>query len=475
MKKGFMGGITNVVSEDDVQNIHDASVKVLEEIGICSESDIILDIFKKSGAKVDPDKRIILLDRDMIETAIRLAPSSFVFHGREPQYDILLEPGRVYFGMGGSPEPHIWDHGLHQKRTPKKEDVINIARLGHSLDNVDFLGTFCCAGDMPKDTQLYHEYEAFLSNSSKPFPYSAPGREATIRFIEMASIASGGEKELRRRPSIAIFTETVSPLKVGKYSDGTVEAVEFGIPVIVALAPMMGATSPTTLAGTLAQSNAEALFGVVLTQLLKPGAPVMYGPGTGTFDMRTLQYTYASPEQTLSRAVVAQLSRFYQIPAYNLGGAAEAKLPDAEAASQATMGMLLNALSGISMTKVMGTLASGLYGAPEMLIICDEIARMVKRILKGFTVSEETLAFDVIKEVGYYKDFISHEHTGRHFKEEFYFPNLFKRLSIDEWEKAGKKTITEVAHEKYQEVIANSGPVKLPDGAEEELKKVIEK
>ncbi len=475
MKKGFMGGITDVVSDNELHKIHEASIKILEDIGICSESDIILDIFKREGANVDLKNRVIRLDRDMIETAIRLAPSSFVFHGREPQYDLLLEPGRIYYGMGGSPEPHIWDYNLGQKRGPIKDDVINIARLGHVLDNVDFLGTFCCAGDMPKDTQLYHEYEAFLSNSTKPFPYSAPGREATIRFIEMASVASGGESELRRRPSIAIFTETVSPLKVGQYSDGTVEAVEFGIPVIVALAPMMGATSPTTLAGTLAQSNAEALFGVVLTQLLKPGAPVMYGPGTGTFDMGTLQYTYASPEQTLSRAVVAKLSRFYQIPSYNLGGAAEAKLPDAEAASQATMGMLMNALSGITMTKVMGTLASGLYGAPEMLVICDEIARMVKRILRGFSVTDETLAVDAIKEVGFYKDFISHEHTGKHFRNEFYFPNLFKRQSIGEWEQEGKKSITDVAHEKYKDIIANAGPVKLPNGAEEELKKIIEK
>jgi len=475
MKKGFMGGMLDVVPEEDVEKIHQASISILEDIGICSESDIILDVFKKAGANVNTNTRVIRLNREMIETAIKLAPSSFVFHGRDSQYDILLEPGRIYFGMGGSPEPYIWDYKLRKKRNPTKDDVINIAQLGHNLKNVDFLGTFCSAGDMPKDSQIYHEYDAFLRNSTKPFPYSAPGRESTIKFIEMASIASGGESELRRRPSIAIFTETVSPLKVGKYSDGTVEAVEFGIPVIVALAPMMGATSPTTLAGTLAQSNAEALFGVVFTQLLKPGAPVIYGPGTGTFDMGILQYTYSSPEQTLARAVVAQLSRYYQIPSYNLGGAAESKLPDAEAASQATMGMLLNALSGISMTKVMGTLASGLYGAPEMLIICDEIAHMVKRILKGFSINEETLALDVVKEVGFYKDFISHAHTGKHFKEEFFFPHLFKRQSIDEWERAGNKTITDVAHEKYQEILGIAELVKLPDGADEELKRAVQK
>ncbi len=214
-----------------------------------------------------------------------------------------------------------------EEKKPTKEYVVNTARLGHSLPEIDFVGSFCCAGDKPEDIQIFHEYKAILLNTTKPFLYSAPGRFHTQKFMEMAAIVSGGEQELRRRPSIGIFTETVSPMKVGKYSEETIEAAEMGVSVIVALAPMMGATSPSTKAGTLAQSNAEALFGVYLTQIIKPGSEVLFGPGTGSSDMK--------------------------------------------------------------------------------------IARMVRCILEGVDVNQETLTVDVIQEAGCHGNYLTHPHTAR--------------------------------------------------------------
>ncbi len=473
MKKGIKGVSLKMVSDSAVEKIHNASVELLEYPGIYSESDLILEVFKKGGAQVDLDLRVIKIPKEMVEESLKLAPESFVLYGRDPAFDMLLEPGMVYFGLGGSPEPYIWDYNENKKRRPSKKDMVECTRLGEALKNIDFIGSICCAGDKPEDLQLFHEYDALLRNTNKPLLYSAPSRFHTQKFIEMAAIASGGEDKLRERPSIGIFTETVSPMKVGKYSDGTIDAAEMGIPVIVALAPMMGATSPATKAGTLAQGNAEALFGVVLAQLVKPGAPVLYGPGTGTFDMAVSQYSYASPEQAAARAVVAQLGEYYKLPTYNLGGATEAKMPDAEAGAQAMMGMLLNALSGITLTKVLGTLASGMYGAKEMLLICDEIAHMVKEVLKGIKINEETLALNIIKDVGFKGSFLSHDHTFETFRNEFFFPNLFKRQSIDAWEKTDKKNILDVAHQKVNDMLDTLKPVELPGSADEELKKVL--
>ncbi len=474
MKKGIKSLSFGMVTDAAVEKIHKGSLKLLEEHGIYSESDLILDVFKKGGANIDAPNRVIKIPKDMVEQAIKQAPGSFVLHGRNGETDILLEPGMVYFGSGGSPEPYIWDYKHKKKRKSTKRDMVDCTRLAETLKNIDFVGSICCAGDKPEGLQLFHEYDVLLRNTSKPLLYSAPSRYHTQKFIEMAAIVSGGEEKLRQRPSIGIFTETVSPMKVGKYSDGTIDAAQMGIPVIVALAPMMGATSPATKAGTLLQGNAEALFGLVLAQLVKPGAPVLYGPGTGTFDMAVSQYSYASPEQASARTIVAQLGEFYNLPTYNLGGAAEAKLPDAEAGAQAMMGMLLNALSGITLTKVLGTLASGMYGSKEMLLICDEIALMVKQVLKGVDINDETLALDVIKDVGFTGNFLSHDHTAETFRKEFFFPNLFKRQSIHDWEKGGMKSILDVAHQKAEELLAAAKPVELPDGADEELKRVLD-
>ena len=474
MKKGLMGGSLKVLSEEQVQRIHAASLKLLAEHGMVSESDLILDIFRRGGAKVDLDARVIYLSADMVEAALKTAPKSFVLYGREPQYDLLLEPGRVYFGMGGSPEPFIWDYHLGQRRTPTVADMVAATRVGHALEHIDFIMAICCAGDVPQALQYFYEYDAIFRNTTKPVIYSSSTHRQAAKYIEMAAIASGGEEAFRRRPSIVFFTQPVSPMKISHYSEVMVEAAAYGVPILSSPGPMMGATSPATLAGTLAQVNAEALLGIVLSQLIKPGTPVIYAPHTGVMDMVTAQCTYGSAEQSLARAAVAQMGLFYGLPTFGLGGGVEAKLPDAEATAEAMMGMLLNALSGLTLTQTLGTLASGLYGAPEMVVLCDELVHMIERILAGITVTDETLAVDVIAEVGHGGHFLTHDHTARFFREELFFPKLFRRQTIDQWQERGSKTITEVAHERVQQILAQAGPVPLPPGADEALTRSLQ-
>ena len=200
-----------------------------------------------------------------------------------------------------------------------------------------------------------------------------------------------------------------------------------GCPILYSPGPMMGATGPATVAGTLALTTAEVLFGVVLTQLIKPGAKVVLKPDTDVFDMKTTQCTYGSPEQNLGKMAMAQLARFYNIPIYSLGGGVEGKVPDAETASEAMMSMLLNGLAGINFNQSLGSMAFGLYGSQEQVVICDEIARMIKHVLRGIVVDDETLALDVIREAGFGGSFLGADHTVRHFRKELYFPFLFQR------------------------------------------------
>jgi trimethylamine--corrinoid protein Co-methyltransferase len=476
MKEGARGGTLDVLLRRDVQRIHEAALALLKDPGILSESDMFLDIFQQGGAEVDRDARVIRVPSDMVEAAIESAPSSFTLHGRnDPEMDLLLEPGRVYYGMGGTSEPLFFDYDLWRSRQPTKEDMVLSTRVGHALPNIDFVQTLCMSADCPTGQIFFHDFDAIFRNTTKPSVINVLERPFTRLLLEMTAAASGGEGVLRERPSVMGIVTPISPLKVAVMNEGIVDVVEAGVPVLYSPGPLMGATGPATVAGTLALTIAETLFGVVLTQLIKPGAPVVLKPDTDVFDMKTTQCTYGSPEQSLGKAAGAQMARFYDLPIYGLGGGVEAKLPDAEAASEAMMNMLLNGLAGMTLNQSLGTLSFGLYGSPEMVVICDELVHMIKHVLGGISVTDDMLALDVIREVGHGGSYLEHMHTARHFRTEMFFPALFRRQTINEWADRGAKISHEVARERVLEILAEAGPVALPPGADQELERALRK
>jgi len=474
MKTGAKGGMLNILTEGQVERVHWAALSLLEKPGVFSESDLFLDIFEKGGARVDRDARVIRVPPDMVETAIRSAPRSFVLYGRnDPAMDLLLEPGRVYYGMGGTSEPLFFDYDLWRPRKPTKQDMILNTRLGHALPNIDFVQTLCMSADQPTNHIFFHDFDAIFRNTTQPTVINILDRRFTGHLLEMTAAVSGGEEGLRQKPSVMGIVTPISPLKVAIMNEGIVDAVLAGVPILYSPGPLMGATGPATVAGTLALTMAEVLFGLTLTQLIRPGAPVVLKPDTDVFDMATTQCTYGSPEQNLGKIAAAQIARHYQLPIYGLGGGVEAKVPDAEAASEAMMSMLLNGLAGMTLNQSLGTLSWGQYGSREMVVICDELVHMIKRILAGIEVNEDTLALDVIREVGYGGSFLDHDHTVRYFRQELFFPRLFRRQTIQEWEQAGAKMIHEVAHERVEEILAAAGPVPLPPGADAELERAL--
>ena len=474
MKLGASGGKLNILTESEVERIHQAALSLLADPGIFSESDLILDLFQQAGARVNRDTRIICLPPALVEAAIESAPASLVLYGRrDPAMDLLLEHGRVYYGMGGTSEPLFWDYDLWQARQPTKADMVLNTRLGHALPHIDFVQTLCMSADQPTNHVFFHDFDAIFRNTTKPTVINILERPFTVHLLALAAAASGGEEELRQRPSVMGIVTPISPLKFAIMNEGIIDAVQAGVPILYSPGPLMGATGPATVAGTLALTTAEVLFGVVLTQLIKPGAPVILKPDTDVFDMKTTQCTYSSPEQNLGKLAMAQLARRYQIPIYSLGGGVEGKVPDAEAAAEAGMSMLLNGLAGITLSQSLGSMAWGMYGCREMVVICDEIVHMIKRVLAGIAITDETLALDVIREVGHGGNYLTHEHTFNMFRQELFFPVLFRRQTIDQWVQSGGKMIHEVAHERVQEILAQAGPVPLPPGVDAELERAL--
>jgi len=474
MKEGLAGGFYSVLSQSDVERIHRASVSILQDVGMLCETDLALEVFTRAGASVDRESHIVRLPAQLLETSLASAPKTAVLFGRDHQFDIRLESGRVHYGMGGTSEPYIWDFDLQGPRPPSKADMVSCTRLGHALPNIDFIMALCSAGDVAYGQHYFHEYDAILRNTSKPVVVSVQGRRLTARFLEMAAAAAGGEEKLRKEPCVAAYSSPVTPLRFTRYNDGMVEAAALGVPIICAGGAMVGATSPATLAGSISLIDAEALFGVVFAQIVKPGCPVIFAPQTNVMDMVTAQATFGSPEQSLARAAAVQMARFYGLPTFATGGGSDAKLPDGQAAAEATLGMMINAMSGQTLTQNLGTLASGLYGAPEMLVICDEIVHMIKCVFGGLKVTDDTLALDVIKEVGPGGDFLNHEHTASSFRTSLFFPAYFPRLSVERWKERGRMSITEVAHTTVATILADAGPVRLPPGADSALERALE-
>jgi len=476
MKTGLKAGNFTVLSESQLDRIYEASISLLADPGFQTESTLFLDIFEKNGARVDREKGMIHVERDMVEAALKSAPNSFILHGRnDPNMDLLLEDGHVYYGMGGTSEPLFWDWDAWKPRQPTKADMVNNTRIGHSLPNIDFVQTLCMSGDMPTNEIFFYDFDAIFRNTTKPTVLNILERPFTQHLLEIAAAASGGESALREKPSALGIVTPITPLKIAKMNEGIIDTVLAGVPVLYSPGPLMGATGPATVAGTVVLTNAEVLFGVVLTQLIKPGAKVVLKPDTDVFDMRTTQVTYGSPEQNLGKIAMVQLARRYKLPIYGLGGGVECKVPDAEAAAEAMQTMLLNGLAGMNLNQSLGSLSFGLYGSPEMVVICDEIVNSIKRILDGIAFDEDKLAVDVIRAVGPGGSFLDQDHTVKHFRKELFFPKLFRRLTIDEWVNEGSKMIHEVAHERVQAILSKAGPIELLPGADTALEQALAK
>jgi trimethylamine--corrinoid protein Co-methyltransferase len=473
MKMGPKGELLNVLAPGEIARIHESSQRLLEEHGVRCDSEALRQVLARGGARIAPDGRTARIPRALVEWALRSAPRSFVFCGRDPAYDLLVEPPRVYYGLGGSPVPFCWDRDAQAVRPAVEADVATATRVGHALPHVDFVMSLASAGDAPEAIHYLREYRAILTNTTKPVIYSAPDRASAAAFLEMAAIASGGEAQFARRPSVMLFTQPVSPLQVASYNEGMMEFAAAGAPILYSPGAMMGATSPATLAGALVQGNAETLVGVVLSQLFRPGTPIVYGPHTPVMDMRTARCTYAGTEQALGRAAMAQLARHLGLPSFSTGAGSDANVADLQAGAEATMGIFLNGLAGLTLTQTMGTMGGGIFGSLEMLVICDEIVGMAKRVLRGIEVTEETLAEEVIAAVGPGGHFLDQAHTAQTYRREFFFPALFSRLGLEEWQGSGQQRAEAAARARLEELLRPRAPALLPAAAEQALEDCV--
>jgi len=315
------GGLSlNIFSEDELYEIHLATLEVLQKTGVFVEEQEALDIFDGGGAFIDRKNRIVKIPPYLVEDAVRSAPSKLNLAGRNPKNDIVLESNRVGFTNFGE-GVQMLDLFTGEVRPSTKADVASTALMVDYLSDVDVYERAVVAHDVPQEVVQVHHAEAFFANTSKHCFLGPGGGRQLKKIVEMAAAIVGGKDKLRERPIVSFITCPVSPLKLVKEScEIIMEAARAGMVINILSMAMSGGSSPVTLAGTLVTHNAEVLAGTVLNQLTCKGAPVIYGSSTTCMDLRLATASVGSPELAIISAAVAQMARYYLLPSWVAGG-----------------------------------------------------------------------------------------------------------------------------------------------------------
>ena len=473
-RKGLDGGSFKVLTEESISKVHRTAMQVIEEVGFEVQSDTALELFARAGAIVDREKHLVRLNESRVKELIDAAPSEIRLCGQDEAHDVILGGRRVYAGTGGT-ALYVYDPNVNQTRLASMEDLRCIAGLVDKLDNIHLFMLPTYPNELPVEQVDVNRFFAGLDNTTKHVMGGVYTLEGVKNVIRMAEIVAGSAQALRQRPLISMIACIISPLRIDKtYGDLLVTIARNGIPVACPAEPLCGATSPVTLAGNLVVQTVDSLMGVMLTQITNPGTPVILGSVATSTDLRNLRYLAGSIEMGLLNAAGAQMAQFYQLPFYATGGMTDSKTLDAQCGYESALTALLCALSGANFIHdAAGLMEFAMTVCYEKYVIDNEMLGMVMRAVDGIKVDDDTLAFDLIKQVGPGGNFVAARHTRRFMRGEHYQPTLSDRDSREDWEAGGRKTTWERAAEKVKELLANRR-YSLPDATRQQVLAEIE-
>lgn len=464
------------LSNGEIQQIHEASLEVLERTGIEVVASEARDLFEAAGARIDKAVNRVHLSRAMVEDAVAQANKRFTLAGREQRHDLDMGGDRVYMGTGGAAVKIMDLDG--RVRPSNLADIARIGKLVDALDNIHFYLRPVVARDVPNELLDVNKTYAAVSNTTKHVMTSAYSPTSAREVIEMASMIMGSKEAYEERPIVS-FTAcwTVSPLR---YAPETVEVLiellRQNIPVVTSSAPQSGATSPAALAGTLVQINAEELSGIVLCNLVRPGARVLLGYVPSVADMRTGNFVGGAPEFALMNAAAAQLGHFYGLPVYNSSALSDSKVPDSQAGYEKGMTSATAALAGSNyIHHSAGFLESMLCVAYEQYVIDDDINGSVMRMVRGIEVNDDTLSVDLIDQVcrgeGHY---LGTEQSLALMNTEYYFPHTADRSRRQDWEGQGSLSMRQRARIRARQILETHQPQPIPDEVDRAIRERFE-
>jgi trimethylamine--corrinoid protein Co-methyltransferase len=462
-----------ILSPDEVQRIHEATLDLIESVGLRFPSERALEILNEHGATIDHEKQIACIPGHVIEEALGKAPTEYTLCAREnPGLDLPLDGRHAYLAVDGT-GVEVLDPYTGEKRVSTKADVANAMRVADYMEEIALVWPPVSAQDCPPETRGLHELDAAWNNFAKHLQtetlVTVHEMEAAI---DMAAALVGGRNELRRRPILSIMQCTISPLAHdGGSIDSALVAAQAGLPVAFMTMASCGFSGPAALAGNLVVGNAEVISALALMEMAYPGCPIYYAAAQTAMDPRTGAYTGGGPEDYLFGAVTNQLADFYDIPLSMGAFATGSKQPDWQAALDNTFAGAMPVLTGADLLQGAGMLYGSRIFSYEQLLLDCEIYSATRAVANGIPVTDETLALDVIKEVGVGGNFIAHKHTRQHIAD-FWQPRFVDRRPYSAWE-ADRKGSREWANEKARWILENHQPTSLDPKLSAELSRII--
>jgi trimethylamine--corrinoid protein Co-methyltransferase len=459
-----------VLSADQLEAIHMTSLRILEELGIEVMSPRARSVLEAAGAQVDTSTRTVRLDRGLVERALESAPSSFVLTPRSADKRVIMGGNRVQFGLvAGPPNVHDFERG---RRAGNYRDYCDFIRLAQYFNAIHLIGNQVCAPiDLPANSRHLDTYRANLLYSDKVFHCTAIGAGRALDGIRMMAISRGLTLEqIAESPGVITIISVNSPRRFDEaMSEGLIAMAQHGQAVVITPFTLMGAMAPVSLAAALAQQNAEALFGVVLAQAVRPGAPVMYGAFTSNVDMRSGAPAFGTPENAKANIASGQLARRYRLP-YRTSNASASNVADAQGAYETEMSLWGAILGhGNLVYHAAGWQEGGLTASFEKLVLDVEMLQMMIEFLKPIVVNEQELGFDAIKGVPTGGHFFGEPHTLERYEHAFYRPLVSNWQNYENWQLGGGKDATQRATDIWKQALKEYAEPAMDSAIDEAL------
>ena len=449
------------LTDDDKAAIYEAALEIMASVGQRVHHPEALELLRAAGAEVVDD--LVKLPRELVERARRTTPPVVQVYGRDGTHAMSLGRYSSYFG-NGSAVTSVYDLETGEHRPTALADGEMAARLCDALPHVDFVMAYAHPGDFDPHVALLQSFQAMVKNTTKPLCVVAENREDLAVMTEIAAAVRGDAAQLAAKPYFVLYLEPTSALSHPVDSlDKLLYCADHGIPAIYSPAPLAGGTAPITIAGQIAQGTAESLFGLVIHQLRKPGAPFLFGIGPAVLDMATSQSSYNAPEYLMTFLCQIEMARWLDLPNWGYGGTSDSQVVDAQAGMEIAELALLCLAAGSNLNHDVGYLDFGLTASLELIVIVDEYIAMNRKLFAGVEVTPETLAVDVVRDVGPGGDFLSHRQTAKQVRKAQWRPTILNRQGHVRWQEEGGLDLKEKARLKALKLLAEHEPAPLDE------------
>lgn len=475
------GGQAKVLSKDQVEELHKATVEVLETIGIKNLHDDAREIMRGKGCEVDHDKKIVKIPESVLIKFLKKAPSKIMLYGRDPKYDVALDDSDNVFVMGGAGAVKTLDFD-GKLRSSTMKDLEDFTRLEDTCENMDIAHFLV----IPTDTEFGESSECemmtfahMITNNTRSFYALLGGCKEGLQYeLEMAAVLAGSIKAVSKRPFFVAGLCMISPLTHrAEFVEELFECGKYNIPCYVEVDATAGGTTPFTIAGEIVEINANVLAAIALAQMVNPGAPCIYSSSSGILDMKSLYYSGNAPEATLLHMASAQMAHYYHLPYYG-SNTTDSKLPDGQMGYERAQHFLGCALGGVNIIHVaIGNLAMMGIANYEQCVIDNEILGATFRFLRGIDTSKEAIGLDAFREAGHTANFLQTRHALKYCRsDERWKPKITDRGNWNQWmANTGGKDMRERANDMVKDILSKPAPELVSESARKEIWKIARK